>query len=213
VNKERIYFQLAKLFSAHCRHRDGSEIKVAEAQELIIGIQDGSRYQVELANQNARFDTLLKENQALAKRVRQSAIEMLGLYWAAKFMRFNGQIPFDFSLTLPGTLIETTGIGTENGRTRWKFTGADVYPDGYTMKARSLVIDRESQVKALGRVVIDTSAQALEFIDLIGSDSRLQEAVRQLAKKGRREVLNDQPTLTYDERARVKKLRAFLFPP
>jgi hypothetical protein len=42
-------------------------------------------------------------------------------------------------------LIGTKGTRVNAGRTRWKFTGSQMFPDGYEVKARSIQIDRDGQ--------------------------------------------------------------------
>ena len=46
------------------------------------------------------------------------------------------------------------------------------------MTTWSIAIDREGQKKVLGRVVIDDESKALEFMDLVGTEGTLFEAVR-----------------------------------
>ncbi len=111
---------------------------------------------------------------------------MMGLYNIPLAFLFRGSPRFDFALQLPGEIIESNGTVLENGRTRWSFTGDEMFPDGYEMKARSLEIDREWQRKALGRVAIDDREKALEFLELVGDDATLREAVRKLRETGDR---------------------------
>ena len=59
----------------------------------------------------------------------------------------------------------------------------------HKMKARSILIDRDRQVKTFGRVAIDDEAKATEFIEAVGPDGPLLEAVRKLDQTGDRNAL------------------------
>ena len=75
--------------------------------------------------------------------------------------------------------------GPKAGRTRWKFAGERLFPNGYEMKARSIEIDRDGQKKILGRVVIDDETNAMEFMEIVGAEGPLLEAVRKLRRDRR----------------------------
>lgn len=110
-------------------------------------------------------------------------------------------------------MIESNGIAFGNGRTRWKFTGDQIFPDGYEMMARSVVIDRDGQKKALGRVAIDHEEKALEFLELVGDDGSLLEAVRKLRQTGDRGALDEQKADSSEQIQRKKRLREMLLGP
>ena len=61
-----------------------------------------------------------------------------------------------------------------------------LFPDGYEMKARSILIDRDGQKKVLGRVAIDDETKAIEFMETVGREGPLLEAVRKLRQTGDR---------------------------
>jgi hypothetical protein len=78
------------------------------------------------------------------------------------------------------------------------------------MKARSLVIDRDGQKKALGRVAIDDQEKALEFVELVGNDGPLLEAVRNLKESGDRGAFDEQKFQSSQRIERAKRLREML---
>ena len=136
---------------------------------------------------------------------------MAGLYFPLRFL-FSGGLPeYEFAIQLPGELVETSGTGTKAGRTRWKFTGVGLFPGGYEMKARSILIDRDAQKKVLGRVAIDDETRAVEFIETVGREGPLLEAVRKLRQTGDRDTLFQMQTRTFDESLQVRKVRKMLF--
>ena len=85
------------------------------------------------------------------------------------------------------------------------------FPDGYEMKARSILIDRDGQKKVLGRVAIDDETKAMEFMEAVGREGPLLEAVRKLRQTGDRNALSQVKTRTYEESRRAAKLRKMLF--
>jgi hypothetical protein len=136
-----------------------------------------------------------QSDKQLDKQVKRNFLRMTGLYFPFQFL-FVGPPEFEFAIVLPGELIETNGIGTKAGRTRWKFTGAGLFPDGYEMRARSLQIDRDRQMKLLGRVAIDDELEALEFMEAVGREVPLLEGVRAYVRTGDRNTLGQVKTRT-----------------
>ncbi len=161
----------------YVKHRDGRALTPAEANLLV---QRETRFQNEggpHAAVRVGIDERNKEDKQLENRVHSAMLRAFGLYVGFDFP-FNTAPEYEFVLRLPGALVETNGVGSERGRTRWKFTSAQIFPDGYEMKARSLWIDRDAQRTALGRVAIDDEDGALEFIKLVGARGPLVEALR-----------------------------------
>jgi hypothetical protein len=97
------------------------------------------------------------------------------------------------------------------GQTRWKFTGDELFPDGYEMKARSLVIDREGQKAALGRAAIDDTDTALKFLELIGDEEPLLAAVRKARATGKPGALKEVEAGSSEQGQRARALRRMLF--
>jgi hypothetical protein len=52
------------------------------------------------------------------------------------------------------------------------------------MIARSIEIDRDGQKTTLGRVVVDDENKAMEFMEVVGGERQLLEAVRKLRRTG-----------------------------
>jgi hypothetical protein len=47
---------------------------------------------------------------------------------------------FDYSMTVPGEVVETNGLLVSKNRVRWQFGGFDAYPFGYEMLCRSFEV-------------------------------------------------------------------------
>ncbi len=192
---------LRRVVMKYLRHRDGTALPQAEADALI-----------ERASQDPSF---LKPDERQEKPLEQRAgrllLRMFGLYNVPLAFLFRGTPHYAFVLQLPGQLIETNGTILATGQTRWRFTGDQMFPDGYEMKARSLDFDREGQKKVLGRVAIDNAAQALEFLELIQDEEPLLTAVRKVRDTGKPDALTEGKGLSYDQKLRARRLRKMLF--
>ncbi len=192
---------LRRVILEHVRHRDGSPLERSEADAVIARARTDPNF----------FKTDERQQERLKRFAGPLAVRVMGLYGYPLGFLFRWRPQFDFALQLPGELIESNGTVFRNGRTRWKFAGEQIFPDGYEMKARSLVIDRDGQKKALGRVAIDDEQKALEFIELVGDDAPLLEAVRKLRQIGDRGVLDERKFQSSERMERVERLREMLF--
>jgi hypothetical protein len=185
----------------HVRHRDGTALTRAEADALIQSTQG----EPHLAKPDQEREKQLQE------RTGRFWLRMVGLYGPLAFLFRGGTPGYEFVLRLPGDLIETNGTISRTGQTRWKFTGDQLFPDGYEMKARSLVIDREGQKTTLGRVVIDDADTALKFLELIGDEEPLLAAVRKARATGKSGALKEVEAGSFEQAPRARGLRKMLF--
>jgi hypothetical protein len=192
---------LRRMVLQHVRHRDGSALDRSEADALIARARTDSHF--------------MKPDERQEERLKRFVVplvpRMMGLYNVPLAFLLRGGPRYDFALQLPGELIETNGVVFKNGRTRWTFTGDQIFPVGYEMKARSLEIDREAQRKALGRVAIDDEETALEFLEIVGNDRSLLEAVRKLKETGDRAAFDDDKKRSSQQILRAGRLREMLF--
>ncbi len=198
-----------RLFVQYVKHRDGRALLPAEADALIQSAPQDPRNQRASEVFGKAIQERMKQDKVFEKRIRAAFLGAAGIYGPFEFP-FSQAPVFEFVLRLPGELVETNGTGTEHGTTRWKFTSQEIYPDGYAMKARSLLIDRNAQKTTLGRAVIDDEKSAFEFMALVGADGPLLEAVRAFSKMGDRKLLTDLKTRNPDEAIRADKLRKLL---
>ncbi len=198
---------VSRLVVRFFRHRDGSAVSAAEADELVRAMADGHRYADEFREESKRIEKSFEGNKEVAQRVRRAATRMVGVYSPIGF----GAPEFEFALSLPGEVIETNGTRMKASRVRWKFFGSELFPGGYEMSARSIAIDREGQRTVLGRVVIDDETKALEFMDLVGTEGALLKAVRKLRETGDRDALTRNKDLSYPDDLRARKLEDLLF--
>jgi hypothetical protein len=199
---------LGRMVVRYFRHNDGSAVTATEADELIQAIWNNHRYEIAIQDEEKRIEERLQRDKQLDKRFKRAVLSMVGLY----SFRFLFSAPeYEFTIRVPGELVETNGTRIKADRTRWKFTSDQLFPNGYQMKARSIEIDRDGQKKILGRVVIDDETKGMEFMELVGGEGPLLEAVRKLRQTGDRDTLFQMQTRTFDESLQVRKVRKMLF--
>ena len=198
---QKLLDQIADFLMRYVSRRDGQALTRPEMTALIRHLDNNAN----LPTPDPKLEKLLGEQVGLL------ILRMTGLYQFPLAFLGTGAPHYEFVLRLPGKTIETTGILLKSNETRWRFTAEQIPPDGHEMKARSILIDRDRQMKTLGRVAIDDAAKATEFIEAVGPDGPLLEAVRKLHQTGERNALRQVETRTFEESSRARKLRKMLF--
>lgn len=136
-------------------------------------------------------------------------IRMTGLYNYPPI--FSGPGPqFVFGLRLPGWIMETNGTSDKLGHIVWNFQGEDLFPRGFEMKAESLDVDREAQIKLFDRVVIDDANSARTLRDLAAKDDGLADLLRRAAQTGDLAILRDAQMRNEFRQANLDALRELL---
>lgn len=86
---------------------------------------------------------------------------------------------YSFSLTLPGTIVETNGTLEDNARVRWDFRLGDVFLYGYTMRCRSLGPSLIAQRSVLGSARLTSRDLMLRYVSMVDGDDELLRVVKQ----------------------------------
>ncbi len=97
---------LRRVVMQHVRHRDGSNLERPEVETLIARARTDPNFMKPDKRQEER----------LKRFVMPLVIRMTGLYGIPLGFRFSGSPRYDFSLRLPGELIESNGTVFKNGR-------------------------------------------------------------------------------------------------
>ena len=71
---------VSRLVVRFFRHRDGSAVSAAEADELVRAMADGHRYADEFREESKRIEKSFEGNKEVAQRVRRAATRMVGVY-------------------------------------------------------------------------------------------------------------------------------------
>jgi len=89
---------------------------------------------------------------------------------------------FDYSLTMPGTIITTNGtLATENN-VRWSFDADESFPLGYVMSCRSLTVREDLQRQLLKNEPLADRASLLRYVDIVSSsEEELRTAISRCA--------------------------------
>ena len=191
----------------HFRHHDGTVLTAAEADAFLQAVLVDHRYDKALEAQTKPFNNALEKDEQVKKRFGRAVLHLIGLYGGFQFPFAGGPPQYEFAIALPGELVETNGMGTKGGRTRWKFTSDELFPSGYEMNARSIVIDRDSEKKVLGRVVIDDQTKAMAFMDAVGREGPLLDGVRTFRQTGNRDTVSLARARTPEEALREEAAR------
>jgi hypothetical protein len=200
---------VAQVVTKNVKHRDGKPLTNADVEAFLKKL-DRPRN----ANEPARGEVAVVRlfdkapDAATEEKIAEIMPQLTGVYPWLRI--FEGVEEFEFSLRMPGRMIETNGVLLEDGATQWKFDSSQTYPGGYEMGARSLEIDAEIQRKVLGRVVIAGTAEALKFIDLVGRKGRILYVVRSAFQTGNLAPLRDLKAESPEELKRLNAVRSML---
>ena len=73
---------------------------------------------------------------------------------------------YQFSLTIPGTIVETNGILDSDSRVWWTFKLGDAFAFGYTMRCRAIEPNLAAQRAAFGAERVATRETMLRYVSL-----------------------------------------------
>jgi hypothetical protein len=182
----------AKLMREKIRRRDGRPVDQAKLDELALwafGKGWWGSYDSD-ADDNESFADYNKVAEVLAREVFGSEDKFVELFmtYRVRLMGIYGsdwgaRPEFDYSLELPGRIVETNGVVVSESETRWSFSGWQAYPSGYTMRGRSLEPRSDRQVALLGRAVLADARSVVRYVDLMRADGKLSAAVQECIEK------------------------------
>ncbi len=112
---------------------------------------------------------------AFKKQVDALAARIVGLY----YMDFLASRRFDYTMTLPGEVIETNGQILGSDKVRWQFDAREAYPHGHEMRARSLDPQRKVQQALLEGQPLTGREAMLRYLALVEGQQRLLDVLRQ----------------------------------
>ncbi len=119
---------------------------------------------------------------------------------------------FDFVLTVPGEVIETTGQVLSGNRVRWRFAESEAYPLGYAMQCRSLLPILDMQKDLLQNQPLADRETMLAFIALLADREPLRLALEECRRRRSMTPLyeyRDGPLTRRDEKERLAMQRLF----
>jgi hypothetical protein len=125
---------------------------------------------------------------------------------------FSAAQKFNYTLTMPGEIVEMNGTLVTDKQIRWTFNASEAYPLGYTMSARSLEVVSDLKETSLEKNPLSKRADVIEFASIVAGDDELLELVRKFAKTGRIERNEKHQPLvsTKEEDRQQRKVRRLL---
>jgi hypothetical protein len=97
----------------------------------------------------------------------------------------------DYTLTVPGEVVESNGQILAGSRVRWRFNAFAAYPLGYEMACRSLDARPQAQQELLHGQPLKTREALLQFADVADGLPGVADALRECRKQGKMAPLYD----------------------
>jgi hypothetical protein len=92
---------------------------------------------------------------------------------------------FDYTLTVPGEVVESNGQILAGNRVRWRFTAFAAYPLGYEMACRSLDARPQAQFELLHGQPLKSREALVQFADVADGLPGVAEALQECRKRGK----------------------------
>jgi hypothetical protein len=92
---------------------------------------------------------------------------------------------FDYTLTVPGEVVESNGQILADNRVRWRFTAFAAYPLGYEMACRSLDVRPQAQQDLLHGQPLKDRQALVQFADLADGLPGVADALQECRKQGK----------------------------
>jgi hypothetical protein len=164
------------------RNKDGTPIAedtVEEVFQQIKALQDDERTsQLEDVAKQVILRKYGSED-AYQKQMLQLASQVLGVH-----MLRIGQRDFQFTMQVPGQVVETNGTLLSENKVQWRFKHHQAFPFGYVMHCRSLEPQLDIQQRLLQGQPLQGRQTMLRFVTLLQSDGRLHDAMSQSIRQG-----------------------------
>lgn len=169
------------------RRRDGEPV----SDEAIHEILEWLGFRERLENSDERYkryndavETVIAEtfggDEAFEDAVKPLWARLLGLY-VSDFV--GSPHHFHYTLTTPGAIVKTNGTLVSDRSVRWTFAGGEAYPFGYAMECESLDVQSELEQELLGEKVLDNRDTMLKYVEIVGSNEALLDALRACARE------------------------------
>jgi hypothetical protein len=162
--------------------KDGTPADAETVESILIWLL---RKQVE----NAQGEQKTSPLEDVAKRVvatkyggkeafERSILSLASRIWGL-YGPFRTHRKFDYSLEMPGRIVETSGELLADDRTRWSFNATEAYPLGYHMRSRSLEPNVAAMKQLLGGQPLNSRQSLLSYVDIVGGNDALLTALKQ----------------------------------
>lgn len=212
-------FLVAKLRET-VRTPSGEPIDEAAARQLLekLGVTwDGSSLSWHPTPDSQRAIAARFGNEEAAKaKAAELATRLFGVHHAGILTTPSR---FHYEMTVPGSVVETTGERIGENRVLWRFDAARAFPLGYDMTARSLAPNEAAQKALLGDVRLKSLDQLADYAAVVKSDPNLATLMEQSVASGSLKPFNDyvnevstRPDTDLALLARLTRLKKILSP-
>ncbi|HLJ96650.1 MAG TPA: hypothetical protein VKU02_25985, partial [Gemmataceae bacterium] len=194
----------------HVRRKDGKPLdkkKVSLFLDELSSPSTGTRNTLDHA-----MDQVIAQKyggkEKFQEQVERLFVQIAGLHVT---LAFPGD-DFDFVLTVPGEVIETTGQVLSCNRVRWRFVEFEAYPLGYTMKCRSLLPILDMQKDLLQNQPLADRETMLAFIAILADREPLRQTLEECRRRKSMTPLyeyRDRPAARRDEKEVLAMRRLF----
>jgi hypothetical protein len=120
-----------------------------------------------------------KGGEEFEKRLTGLVVRIVGLHCSQLFQ----QSDFDYSLTVPGQIVNTNGQILSGNKVGWQFDQREAYPLGYVMECRSLLPDPDVQQSLLHSQPLTTRNKMLELVAIVDGHEPLRETLQECHKQ------------------------------
>jgi hypothetical protein len=185
-------FAVTQVCKGVCRKKDGAAVDRNTAgnwlDDLTNNVQDNTKPVVFRPALEKVIQTKYGGKESYEARLRSLVVRTFGLYYVGWL--FNNSA-FDYTMTMPGDVVEANGTLLTGNRVRWQFQAREAYPLGYDMTCRSVAGETQAQRELLKEQVLDTREALVQFVALAGSQPGLGEALRECRKQRQMKPLYD----------------------
>jgi hypothetical protein len=98
---------------------------------------------------------------------------------------------FDYRLTMPGFVVDSTGESTANNQVRWRFAASEAFPFGYAMRCRSLQSNEANQRVVFNDVVVTNREDCERLVRLLKAKPEWHETLAACVTEKSRQPLFD----------------------
>jgi hypothetical protein len=164
------------------RRKDGKPLDTETLDSILIWLRFKQVENAQGGNKESPLEDVAKKvvaakyggEEAFSLKLKVLASRIWGLYGPYTTPR-----QFDYSLQMPGTIVETSGEILADDRTQWSFTALEAYPLGYHMRSRSLEPNIAAMKKLLGGQPLASRESLLSYARIVAGNDGLLTALKQ----------------------------------
>ena len=177
---------LQAVLSEKLRRRDGQPVRPAVIDEILqwIGVQEVPEgFEKSKRYENAAKEVIIEtygSDELFGAALKPNVYRILGLYRGDLVAAAR---EFEYTLTMPGVIVETSGELLSDKSTRFRFEDNQAFPFGYSMSCRSLVLTK-SATEFLGADIATDRKKLLAYVDLVKDNSLLIEVMQKCVAAG-----------------------------